>query len=350
MRGSARCDDVNDGFQCHTEISHSWGQYSPYFSIPSEISGDTPDNCDLISVHVLSRHGARHPTFIKSAGYATLIQRIQRQATSFEGNYAFLKDYKYVLGADDLTKLGQQEMVNSGAKFYRHYRSLTGKDIPFIRASDQERVVQSAHNFSQGFHEARIEDQGSDGANRYPYRIVTISESAEQNNTLDHGLCTAFEDGPPSLLGDEKRDEWRDRFVPEITKRLNRNLPGADLTDENTVDMMDMCPFDTVSEPGGALSPFCSLFTAEEFRDYDYLQSVSKYYSYGPGNPLGPTQGVGYVNELIARLTSQPVRDHTSVNHTLDSDPRSFPIGAQANVFADFSHDKCVIAKSDNLC
>ena len=342
MRGSSSCDDVNNGFQCQPELSHSWGQYSPYFSVPSEISGNNPGSCQLTSVHILSRHGARHPTFIKSAGYATLIQRIQRHVTSFEGKYAFLKGYKYSLGADDLTKFGQQEMVSSGAKFYRRYRSLTSKGIPFIRASDQDRVVQSAQNFSQGFYEARVEDQGPDEAGGYPYRIVAISEDEQRNNTLNHGLCTAFEDGPPSFIGDEKEDEWRGHFAPVITKRLNEDLPGANLTDKETIDMMDMCPFDTVNSPKGELSPFCSLFTAEEFRSYDYLHSVSKYYSHGNGNPLGPTQGVGYVNELIARLTSQPVNDHTSVNHTLDNDPRSFPIGSQANVFADFSHDKYV--------
>ena len=102
---------------------------------------------------------------------------------------------------------------------------------------------------------------------------------------------------------------------------------------------MDMCPFDTVNNPTGAVSPFCSLFTAEEWASYDYYQSVSKYYSNGAGNKLGPTQGVGFVNELIARLTEQPVKDHTSVNHTLDDNNGStFPL--TRNLYADFSHDK----------
>lgn len=102
---------------------------------------------------------------------------------------------------------------------------------------------------------------------------------------------------------------------------------------------MDLCPFNTVANPDGAVSPFCDLFTADEWRQYGYYQTLGKYYGYGPGNPLGPTQGVGYVNELIARLTGTGVVDHTSVNQTLDSSPVTFPVGSAHPLFADFSHD-----------
>lgn len=64
------------------------------------------------------------------------------------------------------------------------------------------------------------------------------------------------------------------------------------------------------------------------------------YYSYG--QELGPVQGVGYVNELIARLTNNPVRDATQTNRTLDSSPLTFPL--DRTIFADFSHDNQMIS------
>jgi hypothetical protein len=103
------------------------------------------------------------------------------------------------------------------------------------------------------------------------------------------------------------------------------------------VYLMDMCPFDTLAHPTAKVSEFCHLFTEKEWQAYDYLQTLGKYYGYGVGNPLGPTQGVGYVNELLARLTRGPVADHTNTNTTLNSDPKSFPLDRQ--VYADFSHD-----------
>jgi hypothetical protein len=60
------------------------------------------------------------------------------------------------------------------------------------------------------------------------------------------------------------------------------------------------------------------------------------------GQPLGRVQGVGYINELIARLTGKPVQDHTQTNHTLTSSPITFPLNR--SIYADFSHDNQMIA------
>ena len=48
-------------------------------------------------------------------------------------------------------------------------------------------------------------------------------------------------------------------------------------------------------------------------------------------------QGVGYVNELLARLTDSPVRDHTQHNASL-------PFPLHKKLYADFSHDNQMIA------
>ena len=106
-----------------------------------------------------------------------------------------------------------------------------------------------------------------------------------------------------------------------------------------TIYMMDLCPFNTVADDLGQVSQFCGLFTQDEWQSYDYYQSLGKYYGYSWGNPLGATQGVGFTNELIARLTHTPVDDHTSTNHTLDSSPLTFPLNKNVSMYADFSHD-----------
>ena len=54
------------------------------------------------------------------------------------------------------------------------------------------------------------------------------------------------------------------------------------------------------------------------------------------GNTLGAIQGVGYVNELLARLTSTPVHDNTT------HDPeRPFPLGR--TLYADFTHENLMV-------
>lgn len=60
------------------------------------------------------------------------------------------------------------------------------------------------------------------------------------------------------------------------------------------------------------------------------------------GQALGPIQGVGYVNELLSRLTRRPVNDSTQTNRTLDASPATFPL--DRSVYADFSHDNQMAA------
>ena len=48
------------------------------------------------------------------------------------------------------------------------------------------------------------------------------------------------------------------------------------------------------------------------------------------------------MNELIARLTGQPVQDNTQTNRTLDSSPETFPL--DRSFYADFSHDNEMVA------
>lgn len=48
------------------------------------------------------------------------------------------------------------------------------------------------------------------------------------------------------------------------------------------------------------------------------------------------------MNELLARLTGQPVRDNTQTNRTLDASPETFPLNR--TLYADFSHDNTMVS------
>lgn len=304
------------------------------------MSEDLPTDCVITFAQILSRHGARFPTTSKTIQYNSTIAQLQQNVTTYTGKYGFLKHYQYNLGANDLTTFGQTQMIESGSKFYARYTSLARKQTPFFRAGSEARVVASAMNFTQGFHDAKSLDHDAQGApDRYPYDLVVISEDAGQNNSLSHGLCNKFEDDRDSGIGSSAQGEWAAVFMLPIQKRLNRDLPGANFSTRQVLDIMDLCPFETVASTVGKISPFCDLFAEQEWQQYGYYQSLGKWYGYGRGNPLGPTQGVGFTNELIARMTYKPVVDRTSVNHTLDDEQATFPTGPHQTLFADFSHD-----------
>ena len=341
---TAPCDTIASGYQCNPSLSRSWGQYSPYYLVPSDLPTRTPTGCKVSMVQLLSRHGARYPTTDKSLRYNETISKVQLGATNLTGIYEFLQGYTYNLGAEDLTPLGQQELVNAGIDFFYHYESLAIDDTPFIRAGDQDRVVASAKKWSEGFHKAKIRHDAYDDR-AYPYNVVEISEADNMNNTLHHSLCTAFE---VSNIGEVAQRTFGDTFLPSITARLKHDMNFPGLGDLDTLSLMDLCPFTTVADfdPFSSVSPssnpLCALFGPSEWEQYDYFQTLGKYYRFGPGAPLGPTQGVGYVNELIARLTNTPAKDSTSVNHTLDANDATFPLGK--SLYADFSHDNDMTA------
>lgn len=230
-------------------------------------------------------------------------------------------------------------MTNSGTKFYHRYKALANTTNPFYRTASGSRVVESALKFAHGFSAAKFADGKRSNAIVEPQQMVIIDEAG--NNTLSHGTCDAFEDDRAEW-SDSAEAVWANIFVPPITRRLNAALTGANLSTIDTINLMDLCPFETIASVTGALSPICNIFTPLEWTQYDYYQTLNKYYGFHQGAPLGPTQGVGFVNELIARLTGPPVHDHTNTNTTLDADPKTFPLGR--TLYADFSHDNDMVS------
>lgn len=295
-------------------------------------------------MQVLSRHGARYPTYHKSIEYASLIDRIQQTAKEYRNDiYALLRDYRYTLGADDLTAFGEVEMFDSGTTFYNRYRELARHNVPFVRASGSDRVIASAKLFSHGYNEVKTFDPYSDKSQDNTSVNLIIPEGRKWNNTLDTGTCETFSDGSPVK---EVQREFINIFAISILQSMMENMPGVNLALIDIPLLMDLCPFETANNPNGTLSPLCNLFSISDWYGYDYYKTLEKYYAFGAGNPLGSTRGVGYVNELISRMTkSLPVIDHTSVNHTLDSDPDTFPLDTA--LYADFTHDNAMVSIFD---
>jgi len=153
-------------------------------------------------------------------------------------------------------------------------------------------------------------------------------------------------------------DTWTNIYGAPIAARLNSQALGANLTASDISSLIPLCAFETLATMSP--SPFCDLFTSSEFAQYEYYSDLDKYYKtgcafffrfptyscstedYRYGQALGPVQGVGYLNELLSRLTGLPVRDGTQTNRTLDSSPHTFPL--DRNLYVDFSHDNQMIA------
>ena len=73
------------------------------------------------------------------------------------------------------------------------------------------------------------------------------------------------------------------------------------------------------------------------------MLDIQYYYDYAWGNPVGRAQGIGYVQELLARLENQYITSsNSSVNSSYDDNVKDFPLGEP--FYADFSHDDIIIS------
>ena len=60
------------------------------------------------------------------------------------------------------------------------------------------------------------------------------------------------------------------------------------------------------------------------------------------GSPVARIQGIGYVQELVARLTRTPITVHnTSTNATINDNPILFPLGQ--SLYVDATHEGVVL-------
>ncbi|KAJ6490625.1 phytase [Mycena vitilis] len=291
----------------------------------------TPVSLTRVSqVNILQRHGARYPTSGASVNIVSAVEKLQNADKYTHPAMEFLSSFVYTLGTDDLVPSGALQSYEAGALVFERYSSLVDREnLPFLRASSGARVVDSANEWAAGFSAASHD--------RYNIALsVILSETG--NDTLENHMC------PNAGTSDAQTAEWLAVYATEITARLNTWAPGSNLTDPETSALISLCAFHTAASASETLSPFCALFSPADFAAFDYAADLDKYYYTGPGaaRGLGRVQGVGYTNELLARLIRSPVHDRTQTNRTLDADPATFPL--DRSVYADFSHDNTVVA------
>ncbi|KAF7975909.1 hypothetical protein HWV62_8341 [Athelia sp. TMB] len=299
-----------------------WAHNTPYF--PLAAYQPIPSNCELTQAIILQRHGAREAEPKELPAIKGAIERLQNATTHYDPRLTFLRDYTWDLGDNsELLPFGALESSTAGAIHHERYGHLVTPDRqPFVRTAASSRVYDSATNWTAGFSQGRY----------IPEAPLSLPE--RENTTLASHMC------PAARGTGEERNHWRKLFATPIRERLRAAAPGARVKRKDVVWLLALCPLDELAK--GTTSPFCDMFTRAEFEGLEYYEDLEKYYSFGYGQSLGRVQGVGYVNELLARLTRTPVRDNTQTNRTLDASPATFPL--DRTVYADFAHASVMIA------
>jgi 3-phytase len=347
-------------------MTRYWGNLSPYHPADGFGIDDNgiPSGCAVSQVHVLHRHGQRFPTtyFNDGGNIQRFAAKIRNASINGKlratGPLSFLNTYQNRLGASTLTAVGAQTLFSSGSTFWTKYGRLlynepsgsvrwnnslnvfpngTARPKPLLRTTSQQRIYESARWWATGFF-----DNSDGGSSNTSYNLLIIPEGGTENNTLAASdSCPNSQNSIIGNIGDTAQAVFCNNYLQLALRRLSTYLDRRfNLTITDVYAMQSICPYE-VAYLGS--SDFCSLFTEQEWIDFDYSLSIQFYGDSSFGNPTGRAQGIGYVQELLARLQNQYIsKSNTSVNASLDNNPTTFPLGQP--FYLDMSHDDYIVA------
>ncbi|KIL68527.1 hypothetical protein M378DRAFT_158328 [Amanita muscaria Koide BX008] len=326
------------------DLFKHWGNLSPWYSVGKGAFGldsepGTPEGCRVTGLHFLHRHGARYPTNSADFGSpAGLASRLHDTASQWNatGELKFLNEWTFKLGQEVLTPFGRQQLFDLGVSMRLKYgyllKNFTEKNtIPVFRTESQDRMLASALNFAIGFFGYPFEGQ---------YQQSITIEANNFNNTLSpYKTCHNANDSNKGRRGVWYVKRWTSKYLKDAQKRLQSQLGGFDLSIEDVYSMQLLCPYETVAI---GYSKFCELFNREEWEGFDYSLDLLFWYTSAFGSPVARVQGIGYIQELIARLTHTPISVHnSSTNATLDDNPITFPLND--SLYVDATHEVVVL-------
>ncbi|KAF2808206.1 phosphoglycerate mutase-like protein [Mytilinidion resinicola] len=289
-----------------------------------------PAGSSVSWVNMVSRHGSRYPAAGSDAEKLGL--KINSAARKFKatGPLSFLNSWKYGMGEETLVPIGKQELFNSGTLHYYQYGHIypnNGRKI-VARTTTEKRMLESAEYFLAGFFGLAWPSKA---------RLEVIIEEPGYNNTLMGDY-----DCPNVDLGVSRGgyNAWIATYLEDATKRFQGMVSGGlAWSVKDTYAAQQLCAFETVAL---GYSRWCSLFTLEEWQGFEYSIDIKFSGGYGFQSPTGRANEIGYVQEVLARMTHHTITSPTdNMNVTLDNNTVTFPVDQALNF--DFSHDTNIL-------
>ncbi|KAI0749453.1 phosphoglycerate mutase-like protein [Daedaleopsis nitida] len=244
----------------------------------------------------MHRHGSRYPLTSELVFITELVAKLGKSSVSIQkarlpSSMDFLKHgYVSTLGHDDLTAPGRLQLFQHGVDFRLKYANL---EADALLAGLQDRVVESSQWFAQGYFGRQWAALNSTMFSVIAEDSVTPSWITPMNT------CKNWQ----YAYGNNATIEWGSRYLPPIAKRLNKLLPGVNLTTDNVHGALFACAYDLAAH---GVSPWCDVFSQSEIEDFEYELDLLMDGAFGynlPGD-MGPVLGGLYVKTLVDRLTN----------------------------------------------
>jgi len=169
---------------------------------------------------------------------------------------------------------------------------------------------------------------------------ATLEPIIEGNGQLWNNSLAGYDNCNNSNLavssgGTNASIQWENVYLQNATARFNALSPNFKWNVSDVYNAQTLCPYETVAF---GYSDWCDLFTYTEWQGFEYSIDLSFAGNNYFQSPTGRAVGIGYVEELLARLNNHLLTSATAQdNITLDSSPVTFPLNQ--SLYFDFSHD-----------
>ena len=335
-----------------TLISTFWSRLSSYKANHNDAFGiqntGLPDGCQVEQAHVLHRNGERLPSEDEFQLMTTFATQVTALKGTFTGPLSYLNAWSLQLASGGLLAEGVSNEFTSGTSFWTNYGRLlfnaapnqpfyngTGFNKPVLRSPDTDYLIGSTESWAKGFFYILNSPESQ-------YTLVTIPTSKGNNTLTSYTSCTNYDTSSYGLDG--LPDTYIDllpTFLQSAVDRLSTYAPSYgnfSATDVFTLQLL--CIYEYYAFDN---SDACSLFTVVEWQGFEYILDILGYYGYSFGQPAGRALGLGYLEELLARLNNQYITtSSSSVNSTLDSSSTTFPLNE--TFFMDMSDGSTIVS------
>ncbi|KAJ0307233.1 hypothetical protein Brms1b_010072 [Colletotrichum noveboracense] len=133
-----------------------------------------------------------------------------------------------------------------------------------------------------------------------PVQDINLPASETAEHPLEHLGANG-----PWYAGGDYVSQWNDVWIPPVLERLQALITGNLTLTENDVSQIPyLCGYE--SQITGRLSPWCDIFSDEEFLQYEYFQDLRYYYGVGPGTDIPSKMMTPYLNALMALFGEGP--------------------------------------------
>ena len=247
-------------------------------------------------------------------GHLGLLDRLHAPDTKLTGSLAFVDDWTYFTDTsnpafENLTErgpyAGTKQASNTGRAMRRRYGHLATKRRPTrFWSCGSLRDVETAECFADGFFGSEWRTDGSAVLQVIP---ETHDRGADTLTPGDTCYNYAWDSDEGHDKGYIKLTEWQKTFSKPIAKRLSDDAAGLIFSPWDVYGMMEMCGFEILARGS---SPWCGVFTRDEWLEFEYARDLLHYYRAGPGNKFGPLMGWLWLNatqKLMSDFLSKDV-------------------------------------------